>query len=40
MPRSKNARSNVKKSRKKATVERRVAIKRIVVKIHQPWSEG
>lgn len=36
MPRSRKARSSVKKSKKKATVDRRVQRSSRVVKIHQP----
>ena len=36
MPRKRKARSRVKKRRKKATVERRVAMRRRVVKMNQP----
>ena len=36
MPRRRKARSRVKNNMKKATVERKVASKRMVVKINQP----
>lgn len=38
MPRNKNARSRVKKSRKKATVDLRVQRSRMKVKMNQPWA--
>ena len=37
MPRSRKAKSSVKKREKKATVERRVANRRTVVKMNQPY---
>lgn len=39
IPSSKNAMSSVKKSRKKATVERRVQSRRMKVKMNQPWPQ-
>lgn len=37
MPSIKKARSSVKKRMKKAMVERRVQMRRMVVKMNQPW---